>query len=715
MPNGDKLAERRAEAEREKIKSTTVAQATNLSQANINLIHVVKSTSEAQYNVVRAIGKISFANILSKETSGFGIFNVINPFRGEDKFKIEQIRNESLDVQNQYKNFVTDLLDLNKYLVGSGAGKIKLDGQALEKKMEKYFNSYNTYIESLTKLREKVEEYTINTKSDYVFAAIDAALAIGTLTGVGALAAGAGRAIASGAIKEGMKAGAKVLAKEAAGGAWKAVSNWKIVSFNTLFSAGTVGVEAWKQNDMDAALKKFQENPAEGIGSMDRFLLGAEKTVKGSGNKNAEQIMSIISNERIHLKEMEAKLKEPGGKLTFGEAARTFATTFALSMLFEAGFGAGGAMAKSAKAKTQKEPVAKAVGGEAAETRPLEALLADKAAISKDLKVAIETEKPHGRITAFDAIEDATGVFRVTVRGPDGKELSLIYRSRSFREEEFGSRVYDIAGERRPDFIVFGDGTAMQESVGIMDALKALQDMAMPQAERTAILRSSGRQGTIDFALGLPDGHAGNYRVIKKGDDVSVIRVDFENFGLGWGEGLRPDGKFSQRDHALFWDVPLKGYSPGSITAFVGGIDNGILAITKMDADAIGNAATRFIGTPLQRSQKGTAKIFFDGARANAMRERIALFQTEPVKARYDMLNGIFYPVREGINAGNPAIVEECLQILSKEVPGAPKELLEKWKSDFVNIGRTAKKPAMREVARKLDELVGKELARRER
>jgi tetratricopeptide (TPR) repeat protein len=302
--------------------------------------------------VLKGIKNISLANIISKETSGLGLLTVI--FKGEDKFKIEGIREEAGHVQDQYKNFVISLLSLNKYMVDSGAGKAKLDGRELAKRMEDYFNSYNTYTEGLMKLRETVEEYTINTKSDYAMAAIDAALTIATVVGVGALV-GAGMKAAGGlALKEGAEISAKALAKAVAKNAFKSAINRNALVINVFASSATAGTEVWNQVEMNDAMKKFGENPREGIRSMDAFLSGVESGIAKAGNKNKEEIAKMIKEERIQLNDMAAKLDEPGQKINFWDAAKMFAMTFAVSILIETGLGAAGTAKGLFKAKAPR-------------------------------------------------------------------------------------------------------------------------------------------------------------------------------------------------------------------------------------------------------------------------------------------------------------------------------------------------------------------------
>jgi hypothetical protein len=349
MSNGVKLAKTKAEAEREKpveIKPTTVAQTTNLGQVNLNLIKVLNETSRAEIEVAQSIGKIAGLNIASKETNIMEIFKTLRT--GKTKMERELL-DVSYDVLKQYNDFADALIGLNKYLIDMRRGKA--DGSELQQRTEKYFNSYNTYTEGLMKLRENIEEYTINTNSEYAMAVIDAALTIGTITGVGALVGGGIRAAAGGAIEGGIKLGFRELAEQGVAGAWKAVWNRGTVVANALFSGVTVGTEAWKQEEMNAALKKFEANPAEGIKAMDKFLLGVETTVAASDNKNKEKIIAMISDERVHLREMESKLNEPGHHMTFGDAAATFAVTFAVSMLFEAGMGMGKGITKTVKVR----------------------------------------------------------------------------------------------------------------------------------------------------------------------------------------------------------------------------------------------------------------------------------------------------------------------------------------------------------------------------
>jgi|GEM_PF-6542082 len=352
MANGEKLAKSREEQRQKpaEIKPTTVAQSTNLSDTNINLIQVLKETSKSQYEVVRAMIKVPLWNMISKEMSGTGI--VTSAFTGPKKYN--EMLKESDHVQEMYKNFANDLLYLNKYLIDSRSGKIKLDGVELAKGMVNYFNSYNAYTEGLLKLRETVEAYTINTKSDYALAAVDAALTVSTVIGVGALVGAGARAVGGLALKEGAELSAKALAKEAAKNAFKGAINRNAIAINVFASATTAGIEVWNQSEINDAIRKFGANPREGIDKMGEFLAGVESGVAKSDNKNKEAIGKMIKEERRHLDEMKAKLDEPGHKIEFADAAKMFATTFAVSMLIETGLGAAKTVKSAFKAKAPK-------------------------------------------------------------------------------------------------------------------------------------------------------------------------------------------------------------------------------------------------------------------------------------------------------------------------------------------------------------------------
>jgi hypothetical protein len=381
MTNGEKLAKTKAEAQQQKpveIKPTTVAQSTNLSQTNINLIQVLKETSKTELEVIRAITKVPLWNMMLKEMSGLGL--VTSAFTGPKKYN--EILKESDHVQELYKNFANDLLYLNKYLIESRSGKIKLDGEELSKRMENYFNSYNAYTEGLLKIRERVEAYTINTKSDYALAAVDAALTLSTVIGVGALVGAGAKAVGGLALKEGAEISAKALAKEAAKNAFKSAINRNAFAINVFASSATAGVEVWNQSEMNDAIRKFEANPREGINSMDKFLSGVESSVANAGNKNKEEIMKMIKEEHIHLDEMKAKLDEPGHKIEFVDAAKMFATTFAVSMLIETGLGAAKTVKGVFKAKAPRAKVEVAKTETKIERAPEEAAKETKAKIT---------------------------------------------------------------------------------------------------------------------------------------------------------------------------------------------------------------------------------------------------------------------------------------------------------------------------------------------
>ena len=318
--------------------------------ASLNLNGTLKEMNKMNLEVAQSLGKISFLNIWSKEWEGLGMFTMA--FTGPKKHEalMDESRQVLLDL---YNDFATDLNSLNRYMTDMKKGNV--DGSELKQKMENYFNSYNEYLEGMMKLRGDIEKYTINTPSEVALAGMNAAFNAASVVGVVGLAKAAGGAIVGGAVREGIRAGSGALARQAAKNALKAMINRNAIIINTVVSGGMVGAEAWQRNEMNAALKKFQEEPAEGITAMTDFFTNMKTSLAKSDNRNKDQIMKTIDEGLAHLKEMKSKLDGSGPEgMKFKDVAITFATTFAISMLFEAGLGAGGGIVKAAKPKSAK-------------------------------------------------------------------------------------------------------------------------------------------------------------------------------------------------------------------------------------------------------------------------------------------------------------------------------------------------------------------------
>ncbi|MEW6035941.1 MAG: hypothetical protein AB1529_04980 [Candidatus Micrarchaeota archaeon] len=343
------------------------------------------------------------------------------------------------------------------------------------------------------------------------------------------------------------------------------------------------------------------------------------------------------------------------------------------------------------------------------------------ARISADLDAAVRTGQPTGSVVAITAFAEQ-GVYRVIIERADGTRTPFIYRERPFRQEAFGSELYAAAGQQAPHFIRLGEGPdarALQEVVGEMDFRTALAQGNLTEAERQSLFREAGRLGMIDYALGLPDSHAGNYVVVRgEGGTLSLMRIDFENAGIGWGRGIRPDGSVGNRDHVIFFkmitrEIKRGTYTPGDIAAFFEGIREGAAEVGRMDADALTAVAGRYAGTVLSRDAQGTATFTVDQALIDAMGARIRGIQGDPVAARVQMLEYIFVPLREALGRGNAEAIAEIVGVLRTEIHDVPTDVLQRWKINFQGLLQSARTEEIRTGLRGVLGVVDEELGRR--
>lgn len=323
--------------------------------------------------------------------------------------------------------------------------------------------------------------------------------------------------------------------------------------------------------------------------------------------------------------------------------------------------------------------------------RPLAALEAEKTAIVGDLKKAIEIKGPYGRIVELETIKEGK-VFKFTVKAMDGSTRKMIYSVPQYREQEIGIAMYKAAGEGQkvPDYILLEDGTALQQYVGKMPLKDALITAA--PAERAELLRLVGRQGVIDYALGIPDPHSQNYMVAKTTAGWEIYRIDLENSGRGW---RRPE-PHPKRDNSKFImnirnGLDLTKYAEGELNALYAGIGEGIEAVGRMDRMAVVKEAEGFIGTKLR-----DGKAVFDKTKRIELEKRIARIQSEPQKIRQEMLTSILWTVEvvavngldRGITLAANPFVKEGVGILLKELPNARAEELKKWLKSIENISK---------------------------
>ncbi|MBU0532600.1 hypothetical protein KKB44_03840 [Candidatus Micrarchaeota archaeon] len=318
-------------------------------------------------------------------------------------------------------------------------------------------------------------------------------------------------------------------------------------------------------------------------------------------------------------------------------------------------------------------------------------------------------------VSSVENVEGYPDVFEVRIVREDGTSVDYIYRPREYTQERLGAALYDSIGEIRPEYILLEDGTALEQRVGEMDLRRALRDPSTSEEQIIGLLRAFGRQGVIDFALGIPDSHGGNYRVNITGDNIEVFRIDFENAGIGWGNGIRPGGEGSTRDSVLFWReiaqmIDNGTYTEGRLRAFIEGINEGFAAIEQMNIISIVQGAEEFNGTVMARNAGETAEITFD---INTVADRIQAIQENPGQARIEMLESMFFLYRVGLMRENTVATNEVLGILRSELPNCSSDILQRWGSEFEGVVEGARDPRVRAGTEEILALVNGELERR--
>jgi hypothetical protein len=333
-------------------------------------------------------------------------------------------------------------------------------------------------------------------------------------------------------------------------------------------------------------------------------------------------------------------------------------------------------------------------------------------AIRADLATAIAdplNPVATGRIQQINIVggspTDPYRVYRISVQRPNGSTMEFIYSNRSFRQEELGITIYRSAGEVTNDFILLEPGNpnshALQQIVGEADLRTLFMDFGsltpaqrnalglgseLTSAQRMELLRDLGRQGAIDYALGIPDSHTRNFRVVNADGHLRVIRIDFENGGMGWGRGLTPNPEaVVGRDHIVFWETfrtqmigGRAGFRPGEFRAFVRGINDGIAEVQNMNPARISRSVERFWGTAYSRTggRHGPVPYAFDDATHTALRQRLTAIANDPAQARFDMLDRSFNAWREALVKGNGRFVDEFLDVMTQQLRTAPDNVL---------------------------------------
>jgi hypothetical protein len=312
--------------------------------AGSDLMDIERQTSKALIEITRAIGEIPVWNMSLRESfSDIGGL-VTSPFTGPKKFN--ELLKMSENLQNTHNEFASDLLKAHRYMIDFKKGQV--DGRELPELMENMMSSYGNFNTEMLKLKEKVDEYHVDKASEAVGAAVDVALTVGSVAGATAVARAGGSLI----LKQGLKGAASAATREGLKGMGKGaleIAKSKAVwGVNIAFASSAAGVELWKEHNMAQAVQQFQEEPREGIRTMENFLDSIE--IQAKGNRNEPQIREFIAKERELLNGMSEDLNA-GHEIDYAKVAKTFALTLVTSVAIEAGFGAAGAVAKGVKVK----------------------------------------------------------------------------------------------------------------------------------------------------------------------------------------------------------------------------------------------------------------------------------------------------------------------------------------------------------------------------
>ncbi|MCP4647371.1 MAG: hypothetical protein GY852_06495 [bacterium] len=401
---------------------------------------------------------------------------------------------------------------------------------------------------------------------------------------------------------------------------------------------------------------------------------GAVVLEKGASLKNL-----ITKNIQKSFKETGSSKKTgvikpaPAVKSVGGEVEPAVSTTKIISV----GEKPAGGKAKPGKAEAEGWPRARA-------------LEAEKELILADLDKTIATRDgngkpvPQGRVVSIEEVK-AGKVFRCKIKTADGKEAESFYTTTDFRQQEIGLRMYEAAGETALGYVSLDGKRALQQDVGQMSVKEALAK-AKP-GERAELLTLLGRQGVIDYALGIPDAHGENYIVNKTAEGWKITRIDLENSGEGWGRA----GRYWLNYHYKFAYNLKAGlrtgkYSEGDLKSFIRGVEEGIQAVGKMDSAKIMESVSKYEGTPLKKEHN----VFTRDMRMQ-IGERIEEIRLNPEKTKQDFEASMSPIVRDsflvGYAEGKTNISEnqplmEWFGILKKEASTADLNALLEWRKD---------------------------------
>ncbi|MCX6774363.1 MAG: hypothetical protein NTY68_05215 [Candidatus Micrarchaeota archaeon] len=347
------------------VTPSTIVKSQPVAPINENLFRMQMQTLNLKTAVYGAMSEIGVGDMLMRESFGSIKGLVMTPFTGPEKYK--KLIEATKKMDERHKEFSSDLFKANKYLTDFNNGKV--DGKELPKLFENMMISYGNFNAEALNAKGMIDEYHIDKASERLGAAFDAAMTVASVAGVTAVARAGGALL----VKEGLKGAGSKMASAATKeglanmgkGALNVFQNKYVWIANVALASSTSGVKVLKELDMAKAAQEFQENPKEGIRTMENLFNGLETSAKG--NKNEPQIKEFIAGGREQLEYMSAKLEEPGHRIDYGDVAKTFAVTLGTSVLIEAGFGIakgvrikGAAPAERPAAEIKEQPSAAA-------------------------------------------------------------------------------------------------------------------------------------------------------------------------------------------------------------------------------------------------------------------------------------------------------------------------------------------------------------------
>ena len=491
--------------------------------------------------------------------------------------------------------------------------------------------------------------------------------------------------------------------------------------------------ESWKRMEsLEDALETYdsylEEVSVFGLGKGKSKMLEAQadalfqrgfETIYGKKIKtmNRGEMEALIAEKKLNLKKAKAMPEEKG--LPYGQLTKTH---IAKELEAEIAYLEG---QKPALMKKPSREMAERLGGEKAASRewaPAKAIEAEKAEILADLHRTLETKGedgnpvPQGRISGIEVIKPDK-VFKCKIKTKDGKETDVIFTTGDFRQQKIGLTMYQAVGETALGYAFLDGKLALQEIMGAKDLKDALPK-ASPK-ERQELFRLLGRQGVIDYALGVPDAHWENYRVWKTESGWNLARIDLENSGLGWGkQGRYHLDYYHKFAYTLKASLKLGKYTPGEIQTFVQGLREGIDVVKRMDGKKVMESVAKYEGTPLK--QEGNV---FTRKMREGIGERIEEVQSHPERLLHIIEASVSAHVKEtfktGLKAGmtnigdNPFVME-WLGVIKEEVPSAGLRALIEWKRDvhsMLNLSEGTPPKLIKEIETAMDQRIKSKLS----